>query len=93
MFSVTVDVVRIVWSLALLSWRSIDFLATKVIVLYFQPLQGLHVSLQVKFYASDHALLLTDACIVPENCVHAVSSRRLSPDFFLPGRSGVIIFK
>lgn len=93
MFSVTVEVVRIVWSLALSCWRSNGFLATKVFDLYFQPLQELHVSLQVKFCASDHALLLTDACTVPVNCVHAVASRRLSPEFFLPGRSEVTIFK
>jgi hypothetical protein len=32
-------------------------------------------------------------CLDPENCVHAVSSRTLSPEFFLSGRSRVTIFK
>lgn len=88
MFSITDEVVTTVWGLELSCWRSIGFWATRVSDLYFQSLRDF-----LSVCKTNSVPPICTVCLDPQNCVHAVSSRRFSPEFFLSARSGVTIFK
>lgn len=90
--TITTDVAALVWGAAL-SCSSISIFPNQHDWFNISTSVRYPSKSWVDFYTYDHILLASDVSVVPENGEHVFSSRRLSLEFFLSWRNGMMIIQ